>query len=319
MSENATAPAPEPESESVKVNRPSSNVQREVVNVIKFLDIADGKEVANVGLILTNVLSSYGKKMQDYAPRAGVGKVIKWFPTRGFGFIQSEDSSEDLFAHMTEIQGKFNALSIGKTVSFTRAFNIKRGKFQATKVSGEGCIRTKYGRPRANFDYQKGMSVRGPNYRFNHNRNRGRGGRGRGYNRRGRGRGRYNGNPYAYNYGGGMYGMSYGNGYGMGGYGGYPMMGYGGGMGYPPFPYYSGPGAAYGGSQRSYGMYNGRNDGPAAAGSQMPNGETSPGPPSPNNGPPMSFAGSYGGPGVQDGGATPPSGEAPRSPYDMGP
>ena len=290
MSENATAaaaaaPGPEPESNTVK--QQPDNVEREVGNILKFLDLADGKEVVNVGLTLTNALSSCeiaaAKTVTNYAPTPGVGIVTKWFPTRGFGFVKSEGSSEDLFAHMTEIEGKFNSLSIGKTVSFTRAYNVKRGKFQATKVSGEGCIKTRPTRSRGIcFDFQKGVCTRGAGCRFIHARS----GRGRGgYNRRGRGgynrrgRGRYHENPYAYNYGGNMYGVPYGNGYEMAGYGGFPMMGYGGGMYggrggevYPPF--HLGPGAYGGASRNSFGMYGDPNDGEFASSSTM--GESSP-------------------------------------------
>ena len=290
MSEHAASAAPEPQSESNTAtpaetsenaaskpqpesdtgNSRSSDIKRGVATVLKFLECADGNEIVNIGLLLTNAMSPYAR--QDYAPIPGLGKVTKWFPTRGFGFIQSEGSSEDLFVHMTEIEGKFNALAIGKTVSFIRAFNIQREKFQATKISGEGCIRAKINRSRGVcFDFQKGTCTRGANCRFSHTRgNGGRGGRGRGYNRRGRGR---YANPYGRNYGGGMYGMPYGNGYGMGVYGGFPVMGYGGGYA-PPFPLpggYAAPG--------TYGMYHGQqNDSSSSVASPMSNGETSPAP-----------------------------------------
>ena len=267
-----TSTEPEPQTKSDTGNKRSSDIKQGVSTVLKFLKCADRNEIVNIGLLLTNVLSPYAK--QDYSPIAGLGTVTKWFPTRGFGFIQSEGSSEDLFVHMTEIEGcgkgKFNALAIGKAVSFTRTFNIQRGKFQATKVTGEGCIRAKIGRSRGIcFDFQKGTCTRGANCRFSHTRgNGGRGGRGRGYSRRGRGR---YANPYGYNYGGGMYGMPYGNGYGMGVYGGFPVMGYGGGYA-PPFPFPGGYSA-----NGTYGTYHGQqNDGPSPVASPMSNGQTSP-------------------------------------------
>lgn len=329
MSENETEPEPQP----VQLTSRPGNVERGVGNVLKFLKFANAKEVVNVGLLLTNALSPYAK--EDYAPELGIGKVMKWFPTRGFGFIRSECSPEDLFAHMTEIEGRFNALTIGKTVSFTRAFNVKRGKFQATKISGAACFRThKTTRPRGIcFDFQKGMCTRGILCRFSHTRTGGRGGRGRnGVTRRGRGGGghQYNANPYPYNYGGGVYGgMPYG-----GAYSGFPVMGYGGGAygpgpgRYPPFPF-AGPGAfgaagGYGlpdgqkqgpGAFGAAGAYDGQNNGSSAGANPMANTDTSPAS-SPSNGAggsPGSFATQYmpATAAVPEGAATHPS-EAPR-------
>lgn len=237
------------------------SVQTGVANILKFLDFdRESSSVVDVGYVLTTTLSAHSKndEILDTAPRLGTGKVTKWFPGRGFGFIQADGSSEDLFAHMTEIEGKFNALVIGGTVSFTRAYNATRGKFQATKVSGEGCIRARMNTGRSRgicFDFQKGMCTRGSSCRFSHPRGgRGRRGRGRGY--KNRGRGRFNNmNPPPYAYGG--YGVPFGNGYGMGGYGGYPMMGFpAGGYGSSPYAYaYSGSGG-YTGGPMPYGMYN---------------------------------------------------------------
>lgn len=289
-SDYAVSTEPEPQTKSDTGTKRLSDIKQGVSTILKFLKCNDANEIVNIGLLLTNALSPYAK--QDYSPIAGLGTVTKWFPTRGFGFIQSEGSSEDLFVHMTEIEGKFNALTIGKTVSFTRTFNIQRGKFQATKITGEGCVRAKISRSRGLcFDFQKGTCTRGTNCRFSHTRGDvGRGGRGRSYNRhgRGRGRGRY-ANPYGYNYGGGMYGMPYGNSYGMGVYGGYPVMGYGGGYA-PPFPFPGGYSA-----NGTYGKYRGQqNDSPSPVASPMSNGETSPSSsPIKRAGSPVSFAASY--------------------------
>lgn len=272
----------------------SNGVGKEVAAILKFLDLveeqksaAGADKAANIGLALTNVLAYYAPTTADTlatdtTSTTGTGQVTKWFSARGFGFIKPDGSSDDLFAHMSEIEGKFNALAIGKTVSFVRAFNAERGNFQATKVTGDGCIRARMGnRPRGIcFDFQKGACTRGASCRFSHTRSSrgGRGGRGRGYGGRGRGRNRgggYNMNAYTYGYVGGMYGggMPYGGGYGVpygggyeGMYGGYPMNnGYNGGGygGYPQFP--NAASGSYGGGSFG-GMYSGSSDaGPAPA------------------------------------------------------
>ena len=235
----------------------TAGVGKEVSAILKFLDVAGSDNTGDIAFALANVLSFYcpatAEKFAplDQAPSQGTGLVTKWFSNRGFGFIKSDDTSEDLFAHMTEIQGKFNALLIGKTVSYTRAFNSKRGNFQATKVSGEACVRAKMNaRPRGIcFDFQKGTCTRGSACRFSHTRGRGRG-RGRGH-RGGRGRGYsrgYNMNGYPYSYGTAAMYMPYGGGYGMnygaydGVYGNYLMTGYNGaGYGnYGGYPYGNG-------------------------------------------------------------------------------
>lgn len=305
----------------------TTGVGKEVSAILKFLDVADGQNsgagasnTGDIAFALANVLSYYAPATAeqltlDRSPTQGTGLVTKWFATRGFGFIKSDDNSEDLFAHMTEIEGKFNALVIGKTVSFTRAFNSKRGNFQATKISGEACVRAKMSNRSRGicFDFQKGTCTRGNMCRFTHTRGRGRGrrggrrgGRGRGYNNRGRGG--YN-NMAAYPYGGygAMY-MPYGGGYGMGAYGGYdamysgyPVAGYGqtGYGGYPPYSANSGsysPPAA--GSSFTPVYSQPTEDG--ALPSPTPEGSSGDAPP-PN--PPV------GGEGIQNGPAAPPSDE----------
>ncbi|HET6475931.1 MAG TPA: cold-shock protein [Thermoleophilia bacterium] len=62
------------------------------------------------------------------------GKV-KWFNAgKGYGFIERDDG-DDLFAHITEIQGEgVTTLNEGQAVSFTEATG-QNGKKQATQVS----------------------------------------------------------------------------------------------------------------------------------------------------------------------------------------
>ena len=61
------------------------------------------------------------------------GKV-KWFNVdKGYGFIERE-SGDDLFVHISEIQGEVKDLAEGQAVSFTEAVGQK-GKAEATQVA----------------------------------------------------------------------------------------------------------------------------------------------------------------------------------------
>ncbi|HEX5641233.1 MAG TPA: cold-shock protein [Thermoleophilia bacterium] len=61
------------------------------------------------------------------------GKV-KWFNAdKGYGFIERE-GGDDLFVHISEIQGDVKNLTEGQAVSFTEAVGQK-GKAEATQVT----------------------------------------------------------------------------------------------------------------------------------------------------------------------------------------
>jgi CspA family cold shock protein len=48
------------------------------------------------------------------------GKITRIVRDRGFGFIQSDDSSEDVFFHTTSlVDGSFDDLQEGQTVEFS--------------------------------------------------------------------------------------------------------------------------------------------------------------------------------------------------------
>lgn len=59
---------------------------------------------------------------------------IKWFNAdKGYGFVERE-GGEDLFVHVSEIQGgDSRSLNEGQAVSFTEAAG-RNGKMQATQV-----------------------------------------------------------------------------------------------------------------------------------------------------------------------------------------
>ena len=61
------------------------------------------------------------------------GKV-KWFNAdKGYGFIERE-GGDDLFVHISEIQGDVKNLTEGQAVSFTEGTGQK-GKIEATQVT----------------------------------------------------------------------------------------------------------------------------------------------------------------------------------------
>ncbi|MBT4803373.1 MAG: cold-shock protein [Legionellales bacterium] len=61
------------------------------------------------------------------------GKV-KWFNrTKGYGFIEPEDKSNDVFIHISELEKKgYRDLAENQRVSFTIESN--RGKLSATEI-----------------------------------------------------------------------------------------------------------------------------------------------------------------------------------------
>lgn len=60
--------------------------------------------------------------------------TVKWFnPTKGYGFIQMEDGTRDVFVHITELERSgISNLSEGQKVSFELASN--KGKTSAVNL-----------------------------------------------------------------------------------------------------------------------------------------------------------------------------------------
>lgn len=60
--------------------------------------------------------------------------TVKWFnPTKGYGFIQMEDGTRDVFVHITELERSGIAnLSEGQKVSFELTTN--KGKTSAVNL-----------------------------------------------------------------------------------------------------------------------------------------------------------------------------------------
>jgi len=60
--------------------------------------------------------------------------TVKWFnPTKGYGFIQMEDGTRDVFVHITEVENSgLSTLAEGQKVSFELATN--KGKTSAVNL-----------------------------------------------------------------------------------------------------------------------------------------------------------------------------------------
>ncbi len=62
--------------------------------------------------------------------------TVKWFnPTKGFGFIQPEDGSNDVFVHISAVErAGIGTLNEGQRVSFDVVANPKNGKSSAENL-----------------------------------------------------------------------------------------------------------------------------------------------------------------------------------------
>jgi CspA family cold shock protein len=61
--------------------------------------------------------------------------TVKWFNTqKGYGFIQPDDGSKDVFVHITAVEAAgMRSLNEGQKVSFE--ITTERGKSAATKLA----------------------------------------------------------------------------------------------------------------------------------------------------------------------------------------
>lgn len=62
--------------------------------------------------------------------------TVKWFnPTKGFGFIQPEDGSADVFVHISAVERAGIAnLNEGQKLSFDSVSDPRRGKVSAENL-----------------------------------------------------------------------------------------------------------------------------------------------------------------------------------------
>jgi cold shock CspA family protein len=69
----------------------------------------------------------------DTTMRRGRIKMLSY--NRGFGFVEPDDASEDVFIHVSRCGGQFAALEVGDVVSYTvRPSKTKAGGLDAHNV-----------------------------------------------------------------------------------------------------------------------------------------------------------------------------------------
>lgn len=63
--------------------------------------------------------------------------TVKWFNAqKGYGFITSEESGEDIFVHFSAINAEgFKSLEEGQKVTFETESDPNKGKIRATNVT----------------------------------------------------------------------------------------------------------------------------------------------------------------------------------------
>jgi cold shock CspA family protein len=77
------------------------------------------------------------------------GQMMRWNSERGFGFVKPEDGDEDIFVHVSSLEGGEGAVKEGNLVTLMKDFNERKQKYQAynVKYAGEGPPLDEYGNP----------------------------------------------------------------------------------------------------------------------------------------------------------------------------
>jgi CspA family cold shock protein len=62
--------------------------------------------------------------------------TVKWFnPTKGYGFIQPDDGSKDVFVHISAVErAGFTSLAEGAKISYELKEDPKKGKSSAENL-----------------------------------------------------------------------------------------------------------------------------------------------------------------------------------------
>jgi cold shock CspA family protein len=62
------------------------------------------------------------------------GVLVRWKEDKGFGFIQPNDGSEDVFVHFSGLADGDGSVNEGDQVKYYKEFNDRKGKYQAVDV-----------------------------------------------------------------------------------------------------------------------------------------------------------------------------------------
>eukprot|EP00434_Breviolum_minutum_P035687 symbB.v1.2.031598.t1/scaffold3686.1/size52022/3 len=62
------------------------------------------------------------------------GVLVRWNSEKGFGFIQPQDNSEDVFCHVSDLQDGEGSVMEGDHVLYTEKWDNRKGKYRAAEV-----------------------------------------------------------------------------------------------------------------------------------------------------------------------------------------
>lgn len=62
------------------------------------------------------------------------GVLVRWNAEKGFGFIQPQDNSEDVFCHVSDLQDGEGSVVEGDYVLYTEKWDNRKGKYRAAEV-----------------------------------------------------------------------------------------------------------------------------------------------------------------------------------------
>jgi CspA family cold shock protein len=62
------------------------------------------------------------------------GKIVKWVPDRGYGFVLPDDAGPTIFVHIRNCNTTAGALDVGQKVTYDEACNPRSGKQHAENV-----------------------------------------------------------------------------------------------------------------------------------------------------------------------------------------
>ncbi|CAK9003498.1 unnamed protein product [Durusdinium trenchii] len=66
--------------------------------------------------------------------RMPTGVLVRWNNEKGFGFIQPQDNSEDVFCHVSDLQDGEGSVQEGDYVLYSEKWDNRKGKYRAAEV-----------------------------------------------------------------------------------------------------------------------------------------------------------------------------------------